>query len=181
MKEIIINPVEMTKEVMQKLEALSLIDCIYPSNKKHREKREIHGEKYIYQGNRDYGAHSLVFCSVDREEFSAFGHHNDNEDFLLLGGCDNEKDLYFMTALCDKDILNNKIKNHSLSADDFVCFKMKYNDPWLSFFVMRKNIPHGECTHGSGKSATFYVTEGNGIDLVKTEFGDYTLKINFSS
>ena len=70
MKEvIIIKPVEMTEELMQKLENLSIIERIIPSNTKHREKREKLNEKFIYHSSVEYGAHSLVFCSIDRNDF----------------------------------------------------------------------------------------------------------------
>jgi hypothetical protein len=42
---------------------------------------------------------------------------------------------------------------------------------------MKKNVPHGECTHGQGQAATFYVTEGSGINLAKTDFKDYRLSV----
>ena len=174
-----IKPVEMNEETMQKLEDLDLIDRLLPSKASHRHRREVLGEKCLYQSSLESGSHKLVFCSIDRPDFSVFGHHQDNEEFILLGGEKGEKDLYFMTALCDFETLNSKIKDHALSSDDFICFKVKFNDPHLSFFVMKKDIPHGECTNGEGKAATFYVTEGSAITVDKTDFKDYHLNIIF--
>jgi hypothetical protein len=178
--ELTINSIEMTGAVMQKLEDLGLIERLLPSKESFRRYREETGSGVIYQSASETGSHKLVFCCIDRPEFSAFGHHEDNEEFILLGGGDGEKDLYFMTATCDSDTLNKKIAAHKLSSEDFICFKIKYNDPLLSFFVMKKNIPHGECTCGQGKAATFYVTEGSGITVTKTDFKDYSLNIVFS-
>ena len=175
--DIHITPVEMTEDIMQKLEDLGFIERLLPSKETHRHQRETTGSGTIYESSPESGSHKLVFCAIDRPEFSAFGHHNDNEEFILLGGGVGEKDLYFMTALCDSDSLNAKIAGHTLHADDFICFKVKFNDPFLSFFVMKKRIPHGECTRGQGKAATFYVTEGSKITLEKTDFKDYRLNI----
>jgi hypothetical protein len=177
--ELIIKPVEMTSAVMQRLEDLGLIERLLPSKESFRRRQEETGSGVIYQSAPETGSHKLVFCCIDRPEFSAFGHHEDNEEFILLGGGEGEKDLYFMTATCDNATLDKKIAEHNLSPEDFICFKIKYNDPLLSFFVMKKNIPHGECTHGQGKAATFYVTEGSELTVTKTGFKEYSLNIMF--
>ena len=179
--DINITPVEMTADIMKKLEDSGCIERLLPSRESHRVRRETTGVSAIYESAPESGSHKLVFCLIDRPEFSAFGYHRDNEEFILLGGSKEEKDMYFMTALCDCDALDKKITAHTLSADDFICFKVKYNDPLLSFFVMNKRIPHGECTNGHGKGATFYVTEGSKITLEKTDFRDYRLNILFKN
>jgi hypothetical protein len=170
-------PQEMTVEVMADLEKRGLIIRLSPGN--HRPdvaKGEGKGE-YLYTSDKSYGAHSLVSVAIDNTTFSAFGIHPDNEEFLLLGG-KNEKQMYLLIALCDNEEFTRKISEKTIEPKDFVCLKVTYNNPDVSFFTMLKNIPHGEAVRDEeGSPATFYVTEPREMPLIKSDLKDYMFRI----
>lgn len=181
MKKILnIKAQPMNEEIMAFLEEKGCIMRLLPSRPEHRlnvKNGEGRGD-YLYRSNIKYGGHSLVNVAIDNKEFKSFGYHPDNEEFLLLGGI-GEKQMYLLVSLIDKDEFEKRILNNSLKEDCFVCLKVVYNDPNLSFFVMNKNIPHGECVIGDeGKPATFYVTEGGNLPLNLISFGNYQIIIN---
>lgn len=175
MNNIFLNPVKMTPQIMQMLEDKKLIIRLCPSN--HRCEVEKHGcvGTDIYISDEKLGAHKLISVVVDRIEFSAFGTHEDNEEFMLIGG-ENEKTMYLLIALCFKNELEEKIRTNTLSAEDFICLECKFNDPYVSFFTMLKDVPHGEATKDEDKlPASFYVTEPAKMGIDLTDFKDYKL------
>ena len=174
-----IPPQRMTSEIMAQLEEKELIIRLTPSRDKHRlnvKTGEGRGD-YIYKSSKQYGSHSLVNVAIDYTDFVNFGTHPDNEEFLLLGGI-GEKNLYLLVALMLKDELVEKAANNTLTSNDFICLEAVFNDPELSFFVMKKGVPHGECAAGNGRPVTFYVTEGSELGLEMTNIGDYKFIID---
>ena len=86
------------------------------------------------------------------------------------------KPMYLAIALCTKADLAEKIKNKTLAEADFICLRVKYNDPEVSFFTMLKDVPHAEgAAPGEGKPGSFYVTEPNNMGIEVTDMGDYEL------
>jgi hypothetical protein len=175
-KTIALRPVEMTGEVMEDLERRGLILRICPN---HDELSAPLGEtqwKMLYEPQEGYGPHKLISVTVNREEFAAFGVHPDNEEFWLVGDSDTQP-LFLAIALISPEELAAKIAAGTLEASDFIALRVKYNDPWVSFFVMRANVPHGEAIVNAGKRPpTFYVTESRDLPLPLTDMGDYRLK-----
>lgn len=164
----------MNNNIMSYLEEKGLIIRLLPSKEAHRlpvKKNEGKGG-HLYKSDVIHGGHSLVNVAIDNNTFSSFGTHPDNEEFLLLGGI-NEKKLYLLIALLKNDEFQNKIDSGTLSSDDFVCLECVFNDPNLSFFVMLKDVPHGECALGEGRPTTFYVTEGSNLSLDIINMGNY--------
>jgi hypothetical protein len=166
--------VPMTEPVMADLERRGLIIRLIPSREDHRVPvNEGKGKGIaVYQTPIRFGGHALVRCAIDYPSFHHFGTHPDNEEFLLLGG-NHEKDLLLLVSFLSKNAFIEKLDKQELSATDFVCIKCEPNNPNLSFFVMLKDVPHGECVVGQGLPATFYVTEAaylplDEIDLCKT-------------
>ena len=177
-KEIKIVPTEMTPAIMEELEKKKYIIRLSPQ--KHvPEARE--GEtkvSRIYQGEPGYGQHMLIGVTVNRTTLDSFGTHPDNEEFLLIGSKDT-KPMYLVIALCSKEELDEKIRNKTLSKSDFTALTCKYNDPEVSFFVMLKNVPHGECVAKSdGTPASFYVTEPTDMGIRRTDFAQYSLVVD---
>ncbi|MDR2470421.1 MAG: hypothetical protein LBD27_08120 [Tannerella sp.] len=172
-----LQPVEMTGEVMKDLERRGLILRLCPG---HDELDAPLGEtlwKLIYEPKEGYGPHRLITVTVNRVEFAAFGTHPDNEEFWLIGNADTQPMFLAIALICAKE-LDQKIANRTLQAKDFIALRVKYNDPEVSFFVMRANVPHGEAILDKGKRpASFYVTESRDLPLDFTAFGDYRLKI----
>jgi hypothetical protein len=177
MKIIGLRPVEMTGEVMEFLERRGLITRLCPN---HDELAPPLGEiawKMLYEPKEGYGPHKIISVTVNREEFAAFGVHPDNEEFWLIGD-DDTQPMYLAISLISAEELGAKISAETLEASDFIALRVKYNDPTVSFFVMRENVPHGEAIVNAGKRPpSFYVTESRDLPLPLTDMGDYRLKV----
>ncbi len=179
MKKIIqLHPEEMTPEKMQMLEDKGLILRICPQHHELSPAVDETKVEVLYESDKAYGSHQLITVTVNRNSPAAFGTHPDNEDVLLVGD-PNTKPMWFIIATCKKEVLQEKIQTGSLSADDFVVFHSKFNDPDVSFFTMLKDTPHGECTvDQAGKPPSFYVAEPSAMPLDLTNFGDYELQVH---
>jgi hypothetical protein len=99
---------------------------------------------------KGYGPHRLIAVTVNREAFAGFGTHPDNEEFLLIGDSDTQP-MYLAISLLDEAELAAKIAAETLTETDFIALWIKYNDPEVSFFVMRAGVPHGEAIVDCGK------------------------------
>ena len=174
-KTIRLKPVEMTPDAMQMLEDKGLIIRLCPN---HHELPATEGEtldKSIYESDPALGGHKLITVTVNRPTLAAFGTHPDNEEFLLIGEPDT-KPLCLVVALCFRNDLVRKITAGELSADDFVCLRVRYNDAEVSFFTMLKDVPHGEATADvPGRPPSFYVTEPTDMGIDLTDFREYEL------
>jgi hypothetical protein len=179
MKNIIyLKSLAMTPLVMQNLEDRGLIIRLSPGKFKLPAEKDETLVKSIYESDNKYGSHKLITVTVNRSYFSAFGTHPDNEDFLFIGD-PNTKPLYLVISMCMKDKLKHKIESGSISSCDFICLRVKYNDPEVSFFTMLKDVPHDEViSEAEAHPASFYVTEPCSMGLEFTEFKNYELKIN---
>jgi hypothetical protein len=177
MSAIELRPVEMTEEVMRDLEGRGLVIRLCPNR---HELDAPPGEtpwKLLYEPKEGYGPHRLISVTVNREEFAGFGTHPDNEEFWLIGDPGTQP-MYLVISLISASELGERISGKTLSEDDFIALRVKYNDPWASFFVMLAGVPHGEAISGTGKRPpTFYVTESRDLPLSLTNMGDYKLKI----
>jgi len=174
-ERILLNPVEMTESVMQDLEDRRLIIRLCPN---HHELPAQQGEtlgESVYESDIRHGAHKLITVSVNRSTFAAFGTHPDNEEFLLIGDPET-KPMYLTISLHRREELDRRIAECRLSAADFVCLRVRYNDPHVSFFTMLAEVPHGEAVSNvDGRPASFYVTEPCALGIHLTSFGGYEL------
>jgi hypothetical protein len=174
-ERITLAPVEMTQDVMQDLEHRGLIIRLCPD---HHVLPARPGESLaesIYESGASHGPHELITVTVNRSTLAAFGTHPDNEEFLLIGDPET-KPLYLVVALHRKTELQRRIAERLLTASDFVCLRVKYNDAQVSFFTMLAEVAHGEAVGaGEGRPASFYVTEPRDLETEVTEFGDYEL------
>lgn len=170
-------PVNMTKEVMQELEEKGLVINLRPGQ--HDIESPI-GEttwKLLYEPEENYGPHRLIVVCVNRQEFTAFGTHPDGEEFLLIGNKETQP-MYLAIALISKEELEMKINEETLTSEDFVLLRVRYNDPEVSFFVMCPDVPHGEAIVDKGKiAASFYVTESRDLPLEITDWKNYKISI----
>jgi hypothetical protein len=172
-----LRPVEMTTDLMADLEDRKLIIRLSPGHHDIPAKPGKTLDKVIYSSKEKYGPHMLIGVTVNNPNFSEFGTHPDNEEFLLIGNPDT-KPLYLAIALQHKEALQQKIADKNLSAEDFVCLHIKYNDPEVSFFTMLADVPHGEATvEGEGELPSFYVTESKDLGQDMTDFGDYQIVV----
>lgn len=170
-------PIDMTEDVMQMLEDKGLIIRLYPG--RHRlnvKKGDIFGEP-IYISDEKFGSHKLITVTVDCEKSPYFGSHPDNEEFIFLGDL-KSKPLYLIICCLTMDEFNKKVEDHILSRDDFAALKVRFNDPYVSFFTMLKGVIHGEATlNMDGDPPTFYVTEPSKLSVDHIDLKQYEIKI----
>lgn len=173
-----LQPVEMTPEVMQVLEDRGLIIRLHPGKHAAAVGRNQSNSAVIYASEDRYGPHKLIVATINAlEPFPNFGTHDDNEEFLLIGD-PGTKPVYLIVGLEKKAELEKKIATGTLSAGDFVALHLRYNDPYVSFFTMLKDVPHGEVTvDGPGVPGSFYVTEPRDIVILSTDFGEYQVRV----
>ncbi len=84
MKELKIPITVATEEIMEELEEKGYIIRLFPSRHRFKNPSEGGEGRVVYESSGSSGSHKLIAVSVDRLEFSAFGVHNENEEFLLL-------------------------------------------------------------------------------------------------
>jgi len=170
-------PVDMSPAVMRRLEEAGLIIRLCPN---HHDLPAAPGQtldRSIYESRPEFGPHKLISVTVNCPAFAHFGSHADNEEFLLIGD-PASKPLYLAIALCPHAELDRRIQAGALTAADFVCLRVRFNDAEVSFFTMRAGVPHGEaCGAGDGSPASFYVTEPRDLRLQRTDFGPYRLQV----
>ncbi|MCJ7713730.1 hypothetical protein MUO66_04655 [Candidatus Bathyarchaeota archaeon] len=167
----------MSLSIMQMLEEKKKIIRLCPNHHELNPKDNSCLNKCLYASDKKYGPHMVIAVTVNWFEPLAFGTHDENEEFILVGG-PHIKPMWLIIAMCSEEDLKKKITNKSLVSDDFIAVLVKYNDPEVSFFTMLKHVPHGEVTtSGSEKPPSFYVTESKNNTLNKTEFGEYQLVI----
>ncbi|MBC8011192.1 MAG: hypothetical protein H7067_13985 [Burkholderiales bacterium] len=170
-------PVAMTPDLMADLETRGLILRLAPGRHELPSAPGTTLDRPIYKSAEKWGPHMLISVTVNRVPFTDFATHPDNEDFLLIGDPDT-KLLYLVVALMRRPELAAKVAAGTLSAADFVCLNVKWNDPEVSFFTMLADVPHGEAiTASEGRSPTFYVTEGRDLPNDLFDFGPYELAV----
>jgi len=159
-------PTEMTPKIMQMLEDKKLIIRMTPN----RYEKSC----CVYKTDPKYGSHMLISVSVDITDPIYFGVHPGPEEFILVGD-NNAKPLYLLMALCQLDEFNKKVKEQTLTSADFITLKMKFNDPFVSFFTMLPVAPHGEfVAKGQNAASSFYVTESSDLGCNKVDMGVYS-------
>lgn len=168
---------EMTKELMTKMEEEGLIIRLAPH---HHDIETPYGNTWfedLYEGEEGYGPHRLIALTVNRENFPGFGTHPDQEEFWLIG--DNEaKPMYILVARMPLAEFQKKVREKTLTKEDFYLLKAKYNDPEVSFFVMKKEIPHGEGIFDKeGINPSFYVTESRRLPLDLCDMDGYEIEL----
>ncbi len=174
---ITLEPVEMTAKVMQDLEDRGLIIRLCPNHHELAVQKGQAKSRSIYESDSLYGAHKLITVTVDRPSFATFGSHPDNEEFLFIGD-PATKPLYLAVALHRKDVLEKKAAARELTPQDFICLKVRYNDPEASFFTMLADVPHDEAAgRGDGRPGSFYVTEPCDMGRTLTDLGPYELAL----
>lgn len=172
-----LTPWEMTDSLMQELEDEGLIIRLCPGS---HDGPVNQGETIgvdLYEPVEGYGPHKLIVVLVNREGFPGFATHPAHEEFWLVGQ-ENRDPMYIVIGTCRQEVMEEKVRAGTLSGDDFVLMRARYNDPKVSFFVMNPGVPHGEGIVPEGKGpATFYVTESRDLPLDILDLGDYCLEV----
>lgn len=168
---------EMTPELMKQMEAEGLIMRICPGHDDITDAPE--GEtawRALYEGKDEYGPHKIIAITVNRQGFPGFGTHQDQEEFWLIGHND-AMPMYILVARMELKAYEEKAAAGTLTADDFYMLRAKFNDPEVSFFVMRQGIPHGEGIFDrGGKLPSFYVTESRDLPLDLCDNKEYVFE-----
>ena len=74
--------------------------------------------------------------------------------------------------------MEKKAAAGELGPGDFICLKVRYNDPQASFFTMRAHVPHDEAAADTeGRPGSFYVTEPCDMGRQLTDLGPYELAL----
>lgn len=176
-----LTPQEMTPQLMEQLEREGLIRRLAPGldDLDARPGETLGGD--LYEPQEGYGPHKVITVTVNRESFAAFGTHPDNEEFWMVGES-GRRPLYLAIARMARPALEEKLRAGTVTPQDFVLLEMKYNDPQVSFFVMRAGIPHGEAVApGTGAPPSFYVTESRDLPLDVMDMQGYALQVDTGS
>ena len=173
MKKTLKLPVrEMTQELMAAMEREGLIERLSPGHHEIADAPE--GEtswKALYEGVDGYGPHKIIAITVNRKGFPGFGTHPDQEEFFLIGSNDTIP-MYILVARMPLAQYEERRDSGSLTEEDFYLLRAKFNDPEVSFFIMKKGIPHGEgILSDQGALPSFYVTESRDLPLDLCEIG----------
>lgn len=181
MKEpISLKPVAMTPEVMEDLERRNLILRLGARRHELPSQWGQTLDRPVYDCHERYGPHRLLTVTVNRVAFDDFATHPDNEDFLLLGD-PGAKPLYLVVALMRRAELERKVIEGTVSSSDFICLRVAWNDPEVSFFTMLADVPHGEAiTDREGLPPSFYVTEGRDLPNDLIDLGPFELIVDES-
>jgi hypothetical protein len=155
-----IKPVEMTKELMIRLEDDGLIMRLAPNRHLRDTPPDDSVGTVLYESKDEYGPHRLLAVTVGRPVFSRIGSHPDHEEVWLVGD-PLARPMYLLIGRLQHEEMLRKIANEGLTAEDFICLKARFNDPEVSFFVMRAGVPHDQIVsrHSPGMNPSFYVTE----------------------
>lgn len=169
--------VDMDDTIMENLEKKQLIERLKPASHRLSANKGESKHASIYEAEEKFGPHKIITVTINSTEPKNFLYHSENEEFLLIDSMDREN-LIILMALIKKDELNMKIKKESLSSEDFLAVRCKFCDPNLSFFIMKKNVPHVEIAEReSDNPPSFFVTESRDIDENLIDLSNYELDI----
>ncbi len=174
---IILNPIPVSREVIDKLNAIGVISSRRPGENILDVKKGESKHETIYSCDNKFGPHKLICVTINSTEAKNFLYHNDAEDFMLIDHTDRTE-LIITMCLIKKDELNLKIRNKTFSKEDMISVIFKPNDPYLSFFTMNKEYAHVEtCMFESDKPPSFYVAESRDLDENLIDLKEYKLII----
>jgi hypothetical protein len=174
---IVLQPVDMNRETMISLERKGLIRRIAPGADVAGPVDGANLGRSIYESDPRFGGHKLIVATVGATTLRHFGYHEDCEDVWLLG-LDSWKPMYFVFGNCLAEEFGKKISEGTLSADDLVCLRVRYNDPEASFFAVNKYVPHGEfVVPRDAPDPSFYVTEPTNLRVCPLSFGSVVVKM----
>lgn len=177
-KTLVLQPVDMNRETMSMLEDKGLIRRIIPGGDVAGPVDGDNLGRSLYESDERFGGHKLIVATIGATALRYFGCHDDNEDVWMLG-LDCWRPMYFVVGTCLVDEFEEKVRRGSLSENDLVCLRVRYNDPEASFFVMKKHVPHGEFVIPVDAPApSFYVTEAVNLAIRPISFGENNVEFH---
>lgn len=166
MKIIDLEPVDITRGVIRRLEKLGLIRAFSATPRSLGVKEGRCVAEKIYATGPRFGTHKLI-CVGKNETRIVLTTHPDNEDFIVINpGGHKFKPLYLIIGLDNPKNLARKASIGRLSWRDIKALRLRYDDPGICAFTMLKNTPHCEVTlPGPGQAPVFFVTEPNDLKM----------------
>ncbi len=173
---VVLRPVDMNRESMSMLEEKGLIHRIAPGKDIAGPVDGTNLGRSIYDSDERFGGHKLIVATIGATTLRYFGCHDDNEDVWMLG-LPGRRPMYFVVGTCLVGEFAEKVRAGALAESDFVCLRVRYNDPEASFFVMKKHVPHGEfIIPTDAPNPSFYVTESANLAVIPVSLGDAVLE-----
>lgn len=169
--------VDMNEELMNRLELMGVIEGIQPGKHRLIVPKGTSKHRSIYESDDRFGGHKLITVSVNKRGPLKFIYHNDNEDFILMDQLEREP-LILTVALKPIEELKSLIEKSNLSVEDFVAIRCKTNQPYMSYFTMKKGFAHSENVINEGDDyPSFYVTESKELDECIVDLVGYKIDI----
>ncbi len=171
-----IKIVDASYNVMAMLEDMKLINRFFPSKEMYNSIDDNDRIETEYISDPCYGSHKLICIRKNTTELNLTA-HPDNEEILLINPSEFKfKPLYFIIGLEKHLLLEEKIRTNTISPDNILAIKMKYNDPETSFFTVLRGTPHWEATCvGEGLAPVFFVTEPSDLKMDYIALEPYNL------
>ena len=175
-EDLLMKSVEMTPESMQDLHDRGLIIRMGPRALDARPGETL--GRSLCESAEAFGPPKRITATVGREELTGLAAHPDNEEFLLIADQETSP-MYLAIALCMRGDFEEKVKTGNLVPKDLVLLRCRYNDPEVSFFVLRNGMPHSAAIVDLDKSpATFYIAESGDLPRDLLEMRKYRLKVD---
>lgn len=179
MKKVIsIKPVEMTPEVMKTLEQKGLITRIVAGAFAKHPGYDNVIDTEIHVSDLKSGAHRFCSACTNTEYPNDFCVHSDHEEVFFIGP-EDAKPLYLVMSYLSLEDFDKKAAQGTLGDDDIICIKVKFNDPGVSFFTIKKGVLHGEFVEPNSDIAppSFFFSAGNSLTHYFPKFDDYTFDV----
>ncbi len=175
--DIVLKPIQVTEEILDRLEQLGVISRIKPGKHILETKKGDSKHETVYACDNQYGPHKLICVTINNSKPTNFLYHNDNEDFMLID-LKRRTGLVITMALIEHQLLEQKIENHTIESKDFISVIFEPNNVLTSFFTMNKGFAHVEtCLFESDVPPSFYVAESRDLDENHIDFKAYQLRI----
>ena len=178
-KTIFIKPVEMTKEVMESLEQKGLITRIVSGAFSKDPGDDPFCDVVIHSSDIKSGAHEFCSACNNREQVDELLAHSDHEEVFFIGP-EDAKPLYLIFSFLSLEAFNKKVQEGTLSDEDFITLRVKFNDLEVSLFTIRKGVVHVEFVQPGSNAAppSFFFSSGNSLTHERVCFGDYKFDVS---
>jgi hypothetical protein len=187
MKELELDIIDASVEVFELLERKKIVRRFLSNIPTSVDVPE--GEYFsrtVYKTPEIFGTHKLNMIAKNMSSVQ-IAYHRFSEDIILIKNDSTsfQKPLLFVVSLLKVDELLKRIETKRITNEDFLCLRLKYNDPELSFFTILEYTAHAELTiPGNGGNEIFFVTEPSEEDYITIDSlngADYRININWGT
>jgi hypothetical protein len=166
MQIISLSPIKMTPELLSGLEKRGLVRTLRPTKKIIATRAKTGAVDTFYASEPENGTHKLL-CIGKRSTQIKLSYHTDNEEFILVNTTRYHfKPLYLIIGLHKSKVMEQKFRDMTITAADFMAIELEYNNPFTCFFTLLKHTVHCEVTtSGNGMHPIFFVTEPSKLKM----------------